>query len=167
MKINLNALSRYKDKVISEDIIFPKEMLEDINSLLDVKSCNASVRVCDYGDIIRVEVDLKAKVVLQCAYTLEPIDYDVDTDEYIDFSMLDEDEEDDNIFYVDRPEVDLTPYIFGILITEIPTKVIKEGATLPLSGQGYEVLTEDEYEEKMKNRVDSRFSALDDLDFDE
>ena len=98
---------------------------------------------------------------------LEPIDYDVDTDEYIDFSMLDEDEEDDNIFYVDRPEVDLTPYIFGILITEIPTKVIKEGATLPSSGQGYEVLTEDEYEEKMKNRVDSRFSALDDLDFDE
>ena len=33
MKINLNALSRYKDKVISEDIIFPKEMLEDIKKI--------------------------------------------------------------------------------------------------------------------------------------
>ena len=104
MKINLNTLSRYNNQVLKEDIVFPKDMLQDINSLIDVKTCNVEVQVCDYGDIVRVLVQLKATVVLQCAYTLEPIDYIVDTDEYIDFSMLDEDEEDDNIFYVDNPE---------------------------------------------------------------
>ena len=166
MKINLNALSRYNNQVLKEDIIFPKDMLQDINSLIDVKTCNVEVQVCDYGDIVRVLVQLKATVVLQCAYTLEPIDYIVDTDEYIDFSMLDEDEEDDNIFYVDNPEIDLIPYIFGILITEIPSKVVKEGAKLPSSGDGYEVLTEEEYEEKQQNKVDPRFSKLDNLDLD-
>lgn len=87
--------------------------------------------------------------------------------EELDFSSSDLYENDENIVFVKGDVIDLHPYILGLIITEIPMKVVKKGATLPKGGKGYEVITEEEYYKKKEESVDPRFSALDNWNDDE
>lgn len=166
MLINLNSLNRYKDKVLSEDMEFTDEQLNIVETFKKVNFCHVDAKVEDFDDIIRIEVKVKAEVVMSCAYTLEDVTQKLDIDDFFDFSTNEAYEDDEEIFYIDSNEITLEPYILSLLITECPSKVIKEGATLPSGGKDYEVITEEEYERRKENRVDPRFAALDNLDID-
>ncbi len=167
MKINLNALKPILNKTLEEDMTFEEFDMSSIESFKKINSCHVKARVEDFDDIIRVEVDVEASLTLTCAYSLEDVNHVIKTTDFFDFSTNEAYEDDNEIFYVDKPEIILDQYILGLLITEAPTKVIKEGATLPKSGKGYEVITEEEYEKRKENATDPRFAALDNLNLDD
>ena len=60
--------------------------------------------------------------------------------------------------------IDLDEYILGILLANVPVRIVKKGAKLPGDGNNYRVISEDQYQKEKENSQDSRWSALDDLD---
>ncbi|MCF0116547.1 MAG: DUF177 domain-containing protein [Bacilli bacterium] len=165
MKINFRNYKKLNNQTFHEKMIFDKASIENVNSLLDINDTNVTVTLRDYDDIIRLEIDVTSTLTLQCSYTLEPIEYPVDISEDLDFTF--EETEDENLIHIEQNEIDINQYIFGLLLTEIPMKIVKEGATLPKDGKGYQVMTEDEYIKMKESEPDERFSILDSLDIDE
>ena len=100
--------------------------------------------------------------MLQCSYTLEDVDYDVDTEEILEFS---EDPLDEEILEITGNTINIDDYVLGIIIGNLPLKVVKKGAKLP-DIKGVKVWSEDEFEENHKNQLDPRLKALDDWEDD-
>lgn len=132
-----------------------------------IKDCHVEININNYGELFRVEINLKSNVVLPCSYTLEDVDYVVKGKEEFDFTEDESLADDEELFYEGDDLIVLDDYIYSILIALVPPKVIKEGASLPKGGKGYEVISEDEYERRKKEKGDSRWSALDNLEFDD
>ena len=44
---------------------------------------------------------------------------------------------------------------------------MKKGAKLPTNGNGYRVLSEDEYNKEQEEKVDPRWAALDDINLED
>jgi uncharacterized metal-binding protein YceD (DUF177 family) len=73
--------------------------------------------------------------------------------------------DDDDLVYVDSPQIDIKNDIYSLICASLPSKIIKKGATLPKEGKGYRVLTEEEILKEKESTKDSRWSVLDDLEF--
>ena len=63
--------------------------------------------------------------------------------------------------------INLDPHILALILAEVPHNVTKSGAKLPESGNGYRVLSEEQYLEEKKNKKNSAFDILDTIEFDE
>lgn len=115
-----------------------------------------------------VEVELKAQVVLvlECAYTLEHFEHIIDLDEVLVFNYKNPNIEadSDDIFYEKGPFIDLDPYLYALILSYIPLKVIKPGAQRPERGANYQVLSEEEYAKTKKNLGDDFGDLLDEID---
>ena len=143
---------------ISADIDFSCDEF-DTFLIRRIKTCHVEIDLTDYEEIFRVVINLRADVVVPCAYTLEDVDFVVKTNDEIDFTDSSDDEDDDSLVYINGVQIDLKPHIFSMIVTSIPAKVVKKGAKLP---EG--VITFDQYQKEKEEETDSRWSALDDLD---
>ena len=76
-------------------------------------------------------------------------------------------EEDDGCYLAHGPLIDLDEYILGILLANVPVRIVKKGAKLPGDGQDYRVISEDQYVKEKENSVDHRWDALDNLELPE
>lgn len=145
-----------------DDIDFANAKLNE-NLIRRILSCHVEVDVENLSTILRVKINLSANVILPCAYTLEDVDYVVKGKEEFDFVDNIDLADNENLFF-EKDVIDLDPYIYSVLIALIPLRVTKKGATLPKSGKGYKVMTEEEYLKMKKKEKDPRWSALDDID---
>lgn len=163
MKINRAILQNGVSKTFEETIDFSSVQF-DPTHIRSIPLCEVKAKATDYEDILLVELHIKADVVGVCSYTLEdvPLHYEIDDE----ISFTDNPEDVDN-YYEKGNLIELDQYILGILLANIPIKLVKKGAKLPESGNGYRVLTEEEYEEERKHRGNSAFDILDTVEFDE
>jgi len=68
--------------------------------------------------------------------------------------------ETDDCFYEKGPEIFLDPYLYAIILSYIPLKVIKPGANLTKEwAKVYEILSEEEFEAKHQT-LDDEFGDL-------
>ena len=142
MKVTVLDIKNAKAPLeLEETLHFPKSSYENVATLNEIK-----------------DVKVKAK----CSYTLEDVDYDVDTEEVLEFS---EDPLDEEILEITGNTINIDDYVLGIIIGNIPLKVVKKGAKLP-NIKGVKVWSEDEFEENHKNQLDPRLKALDDWEDD-
>ena len=162
MKIN-RFLFNNKDYVFESDFDFSNEHFDE-NHIRSVSNVHAKITGQIFGDLLMLKVQVKAHVVGVCAYTLEDVPLDLNIKENIEIS--DEVEDDDVIFYEKNPIFDIDPYILSLIVSNVPTKLVKEGAKLPESGEGYRVISEDEYRKEQQNKKDSRWDILDTIDLD-
>ena len=95
---------------------------------------------------------------------MEDVNLDINAKDDLEFT---DNEEDDGCYLAQGPLIDLDEYILGILLANVPVRIVKKGAKLPDSGNGYRVLTQDEYQKEKENTQDPRWDALNDLEFDE
>lgn len=146
---------------LEDDIDFSSAEL-DQSHIRKISRCHVHVSAHEYDDLIVADVSVNADVIGVCAYSLEDVPLNLKFKDSLEFSNEISDDED--IFYVDKPIFSLDPYILGLIIAETPVKIIKKGAKLPTSGEGYRVLSEDEYFKEQKDKTDSRWSKLDDLE---
>ena len=137
----------------------------EASSFRRIKDCNAEIKVTDYDSIFRVEINIKSNVVVGCAYTLEDVDYVVKARDELDFTDEELDEDDDTLIQMESTIIDLKPHIYSILVSAIPIKVVKKGAKPPKDGNGYRVLSEDEFLNEKDKKTDSRWDILDDIEF--
>lgn len=145
---------------LEEDIDFSNERLNQ-SHIRRIDSCHVKILAHEYDDLIVVEASVEAKVIGVCAYTLEDVELKLKFKDSLEFSNEVSDDED--IFFEEKPIFSLDPYILGLIVAETPIKIVKKGAKLPQAGDGYRVLSEDEYQQEKRNKSDSRWDKLDEV----
>lgn len=161
MKINRYQFQN-KNYQIEDDIDF-SNVTFDPTHIRGISNTHVVVTGNDYDDYLVLNIKIKADVIGVCSYTLEDIPLKVDISTSLSFSFL---EEDEDVIHIDSPIFELDQYILDLIIAEVPLTFVKKGAKLPSSGDGYRVLSEDEYNKEQENKKDSRWSALDDIELD-
>ena len=146
---------------IEDDIDFSNAEL-DQSHIRKIGSCHVKVHGQEYEDLIVLEIKIEAEVVGVCSYSLEDVPLKLKFKDTLHFSN--EIEDDEETIFEDKPIFDLDPYILELIITEVPMKIVKKGAKLPDSGNGYRVLSEEEYLKEKEEKKDSRWSKLDDVE---
>jgi len=157
MKFNKGQVNAKELKVIEEKISF-----SNLNKpLLVLKDINVKATLFKDANLINVYLEIKGTAKVECAYTLEAVDYPINFSESIDIS---EDETNLETYYVPTNLVDLDPIILDLIKGEIPTRVVKQGAKLHVEGEGYRVISEDDLNKEKEEVTSSPFDKLKDLD---
>ena len=145
---------------LEDDIDFSHAEL-DLNHIRKIENTHVKVIAHEYDDLITMDVTVECDITGACSYTLEDVPLHLKFKDSLEFSNEIEDDED--IFFEPKPIFDVDPYILGLIIASIPTKIIKKGAKLPNSGAGYRVLSEEDYRKEKEKKKDPRWSKLDDI----
>lgn len=160
MKINRAALTYGTPKQFEENVDFSSASL-DPTHIRKIENCVVKAKATDYESILRIELEINALVIGVCSYSLEDVELKLKINDELNFS---DDENDPDCYYSSDSIIDLDEYILGILLANVPVRIIKKGAKLPEDGKGYRVLSEEQYEKEKENSTDPRWSKLDDLD---
>ncbi|MBR7041885.1 MAG: DUF177 domain-containing protein [Bacilli bacterium] len=150
MQIDITLLTNINNRLdINKEVIIPKEMLTDsrIDNLKDVKLLG-ELFLNEENDI-ELTGNLKGIMILKDDITLEPVEYKFDT--IIEETLTNN----QNI-------LDITDILWQNILVEIPSKVRKTNEDINLSGDGWRVLTEDEYNEE-RNKANNPFANLSEL----
>ena len=161
MKINRAILQNNKKETFEEDIDFSL-LKADENHVKRIEKCHVKVEATEFGEVLGCLVSGEADVIASCSYTLEDVPLHVSFKEQFFFS--DEETDSEDCYFEPGVEIDLDPHILALILAEVPHNVVKSGASLPKSGNGYRVLSEDDLIAERKNRKNSAFDILDTLD---
>ena len=164
MEVNRLLLKPNKPEVVEEDIDFSSNFI-DANHVKRINSCHVKATLTDYEDVLECTLNIKADVTASCAYTLEDVPYKVNVNEKLYFSSDEMDQNSEDIIYEPGNEIEMDHYVFSLIIASVPHNIHKKGAKLPENGNGFRVMSEEDYlKEKASKKKNSPFDALDDLD---
>lgn len=165
MKLDVLKLPYTKVAKLSEDVEFDPEEFVCHFPLAKVLNCKADVSVQRFEEFIYVTLTIKAKVVLQCSYTLKNFETTIKGTDELHFASSRED--DDDCIEFKGNTIELDHYLFNLLSASVPLSPKAPNAKAPVSGKGYRVLSEEEFNSEFNEKGNSQFDALKDLDFDE
>ena len=162
MKINRLLLPIGKAVEYDEDVDLTY-FKGDQYHVRSIPSCHMKLSVTNYDDLISLYFIIEGEVKTSCAYTLEEIPYKYKISDVIELTGGEDDE-----FEIKGEEIDIDDILITLIVSNVPFKVVKEGATLPSSGEGYRFISEEEAEEEAaQQEKPSAFDILDDFDFDD
>ena len=159
MKIN-RLLFQNKGYSIEDDLDFSSQSF-DSTHIRNIGKTHVKITGQDYEDFLVLNFEIVSDVIGVCSYTLEDVPLTVKVNTSLTFTYEEEDEE---TIHIDNPIFEVDEYILDLIIAEVPMKIVKKGAKLPSSGEGYRVLSEDEYNKEQEQKTDSRWAALDDIE---
>lgn len=165
MKIDVKRLLYTKVSTMSEEIVFDEEVFKCHNPLKKVLSCHVNAKTQRFEEFVYVTLSLKAKVVLECSYTLKDFETTISGTDELHFAPS-KDEDEDCIEYKGTI-IDLDNYAFNLLSASVPLSPKSPGAKAPDSGKGYRVISEDDFFKEKEESGNSQFDVLKDLEFDE
>ena len=165
MKLDVLKLPYTKVQTLSEDISFDLEVFKCHKPLVNVISCHAELKAQRFEEFIYVNLSIKAKVTLECSYSLKNFETTVEGSDELHFAPS-KDEDEDCIEYKGT-SIEMDAYIFNLLSASVPISPKAPNAKAPTSGKGYRVLSEDDFYKEREEQGNSQFDALKDLEFDE
>ena len=160
MKINRLLLPIGKDVEFNEDVDL-SYFQGDQYHVRSITSCHMKLVATNYDDLLTLFFNINGEVKTSCAYTLEEIPYQYKISDVIEFTGSEDDE-----FQIKNEEINIDEILITLIVSNIPFKVVKDGATLPNSGDGYRFISEEEAELE-DNDKPSVFDILEDWDFDD
>ena len=165
MRLDLRKYELNKHYFLEEDIDFSSHVFSTTYRIRKIVSCHVKIDLISFQEITDLKVEVKGEVIGACSYTNEDVPLKYSFKEDMSFSTS----EDSGADYIEENEVfDLDPYIFALIDAAIPLNIHKKGAKMPDSGNGYEVLSEEEYyKKKQEDKSNSPWSVLDDLEFND
>ncbi len=110
--------------------------------------------------IVRMEID--GEMVCPCAVTLEDVYVPFELHEQTRLSFTEEED-----VYCVAQELDIEDLLLTFILPEVPIKVVKEGEIEYPRGDGWRVMTEEDFEQTRKSEIDPRWQKLKDIKFDE
>ncbi len=165
MRLEVNKIPHTKELTLKEVVILDKEKYPSIFPLNDVESVDVIAVAHKYEDFVNLDLKIKAKVTLICSYSLKPFNTVLHASDNLNFAFYEDDAEDD-ILLLKGNILNLDEYIYDLVISAIPLKPIAPNAKKPESGDGYRVISSDEFELEQKENGNSKFDKLKDLDID-
>lgn len=160
MIINRALLPEGKKQHYSQDVDF-SDYVGDANHCKSISSCHVEVDVTELDELLLVSINGFSEIITTCKYTLDDIPLKINFKEDLTMSS---NEEDDSSYYEPKNEIDLKPYILGLILDKVPHTAVKKGAEKPKDGVGYRILTEEELEDERSKKVDPRWAKLDEID---
>lgn len=162
MKINRLLLPIGKTIKYSEDIDL-SYFQGDQYHVRSITSCHMDLDVTNYDDLITLFFNINGEVKTTCAYTLEEIPYAYKVSEVIELNGGEDDE-----FDIVNNEINIDEMLITLIVSNVPFKVVKEGAKLPDNGDGYRFISEEQAEEEARqSKKPSAFDVLDDYKFED
>ena len=127
----------------------PKEMLSNsrIDELKDIE-VRGNIYLNEDNELV-IEGKLSGIMILKDDLTLEPVEYPFKTDF-------------EEILNKSENILDISDILWQNILVEIPSKVRGTSEDINLSGDGWRLISEEEYE-KEKNKSNNPFSNLDEL----
>lgn len=162
MKINRKTLPKGKAVEFIEEMSFLDNNFDQFH-IRNIPAATVKLTATEYGETLRIIFDIKASVTAVSSYTLKDVALTVKVKEELSFTN--EDIEDDNIIYEPLDIIELDEYILSLILSKVPIKVVDKNDKLPDGGEGYRVISQDDYEKEKASNSDPRWSALDDLEF--
>lgn len=108
-----------------------------------------------------LKIKVTGNLILKSTRTLKDVSYKLDLDD--DFTISYE-SNDDDIYVLEGDEFDLDEYLTSLILSSLPIQVIGENDDESLKGDGWEIISEEEYYNRFKNN--SPFKDLS-LEFDD
>lgn len=101
-------------------------------------------------------------MVVPCSISLKPveIEFHIDFKDMFSFEPVGHDDEG---IEVNGDVLDLSPYLWEALITEIPLRIIHPDVESYPEGEGWEVLTEEDFIKQKSQEIDPRLAKLKDF----
>ena len=157
----------YFSQIKEHEVLEYKSLLEDYVDGKDgtLKSINSTkgtidLNKFDHSLIVKVDVSFNVNVISSYSGDVFKTKINIKDDLFFtDSKSLDSDE-----FILINDEIDLDNYIYSLLITSIPLNIHKPNEKLP-KGDGYRVLTEEEFKKEKEDMGGNAFDALKDIDF--
>lgn len=166
MKWTKKELTNLVDVSFDEELSFDLHDFKKLDRLKDLR--HVIVKGTGHYDCssqrFEADLNLTGEMIVPCAVTLEDVVVPFETSGHEVFSFLNT--EDEDIHECRKDFLDLYPVIFQLIMSEVPLKVVKEGAKYP-KGDGWEVLTEEEYRNRERNEIDPRLAKLKEFKFEE
>lgn len=163
MKINRLELKINVPVTYEENIDF-KDASYDSYHVRNIKDCHVVAIATEYGEFLNVKINISCIVLTTSAYTLKDLDYEVIIKDELCFT--DNEDLSDAYFYEKLPQIEIDDYIFSLIVANVPTKVVGKNEKLPESGNGYRILSEEDFYNEKNNKKSSPFDILDDLEID-
>ena len=166
MKINVLSVKTGKSLLVEDDIDF-SNIKFDAYHIRKVDKCHVKASINKYENFYVVDLSIEGHAVLPCAYTLEDVSYPFEINESLTFKNEEDDlfDGNDDVFLVNNNFIELDEIVLSLIVATSPLKIVKKGAKLPESGNGYRVISEEtRNKEKEENKKkNSPFSKLDNL----
>ena len=149
-----------------DDLEFTSESFEHLDRLRNLYDVQVDGK--GYYDVteerLTVDLQVSGEMVLPCAITLEDVvvPFDLEATEIFSFHPV----EDEEVHVCRKDWIDLNPVIFQLILSEVPLKVVKDDAVYP-SGDGWEILSEAEYQRRKGNEIDPRLAKLKEFKFED
>ena len=118
-----------------------KEDIKQVEDILDINPVNVSGTIdrLEYGTY-RVKYSMKVLLVLQCALTLDPVDYQLECEYDEVFSVKDC----DDYFLIENNTLNMDTVIWTNILMEKPLSVTLPNAYEILKERGIEIIEDDD-----------------------
>lgn len=164
MKWNL----AYIQKNAKPNILFEEKISFDsflINKLSGVKKIenvlvSGKLKYIDSISQCIIDFEVTGVMKMQCAISNEDVDFEFSDQDSISFTFNYK-EESDELIYAKGNIIDLIPYIWQLIVVNVPLRVVKEGAKLKnLSGKNWKIGENREKKEEVEKPIDPRLESL-------
>lgn len=167
------AVSQIQKDALQQPMTFDREVdvseIETLeNDILKAFPVQVVGSVVLQGEEMIFSFNISGKVILPCARTLVEVPYDFDIDALEIFttaSTMTEEDEEDEVHFVDGEVIDLTPLIKENILLEIPYRVYSKNEEVLrnalVQGDGWELVEEsEEVKEDKEQPIDPRLNKL-------
>ena len=138
MKIDLFKLNNFNRLDIDSELVFDKEYYEktDIREIID---CHVTGELSiSYEDELECDLFVTGTFILPCAVTLEDVPYEFSTKIEENLGKF------EDFYNKNKNSLDILPVLWENVVSEVPIRVVKEGASLDnLNGDGWELVSSD------------------------
>lgn len=132
MKWSIQQLQKFSSKPLSfDDHIDFQDLAKDVSDIIEIKPVHVfgEISVVKYGTF-KISYTVDALLILQCALTLEPVEYHFEK-EYVEIFSTEATEEE---FPIEKNTIDLDNAVWSNIIIDKPLVVTRDDA--------YEILKE-------------------------
>ncbi|WLR52231.1 DUF177 domain-containing protein [Bacillus tianshenii] len=162
MEWQVSELRNRRDGFEIDETIDVSELKDMNKEIRQISPVHVTGNAHFSGSKITFDLTFDGEMILPCARSLADVKYPFEIDAREIFSLNGESytDEDLEIHGIDGEVLDLKPYIRENILLEIPMQVFSDNpeteGKAPQSGQGWEVVTEEE----QKERIDPRLEKL-------
>ncbi len=162
MKFHRNSITPAKPLPFSFEPDFSSFDFKPHYPLLGLNKIEAEGEVRVEEKRLWVRLSIKGIATVSDSRTLAPFEMELHYDD--EFALLQNVDDDADGYLFEENEIDLAEVVFCSIHTHIPMCPHAPDSAMPSSGEGYSVLTEEEFASEPKP---SPFDVLKDLDVDE
>ena len=151
MRFTLAQLNKLQLPYEFIDDVDLKDDLIGLEGILDIKSLNVKGKIkSEFNGIYKIGFDLQCVLVLECAISLKPVGYEIETSFDEEFSL----NENDDCFLINGQTLDTKEAVITNLLINKPVRVISDGESFD---------DEDDHFEDEETVSNNPFESLKDL----